>query len=123
MPGPFDALLAASDAIVDKVFAEAFAFTPMREIVNGKPIADSNRDEIAAVMATFDNGGRLLVAGSAVPPERASTGPMLTVLETLMPQGVKTSDRFTRASDGQVYEVRDKRPDGLGRLLVFLAER
>lgn len=111
----FDAALTAADAAVDTIYAEAFAFAPMKA---GAP--DATRDAIAEVVAVFD--GVAIVRREDGMTARITADPQLSVLAALIPQGVRRGDRFTRAATGKVYEVRGMRPDGAGRLMADLVE-
>lgn len=122
MAGQFESLLATADAAVDTVFAEAFAFTPMREVKNGRPVASTTRSAIAAVTAVFDMPAQVSDVGGPGGPNRVTAAPQLSVLATELPEGVLRFDRFTRAADGKVYEVVEAKPDGLGRYLLALVE-
>lgn len=122
MAGQFESLLAAADAAVDTVFAEAFAFTPMREVKNGKPVPSSTRSPIAEVTAVFDAPAYVQSVGSPTGPNRVNATPQLTIVASELPEGVLRFDRFTRAADSRVYEVTEVKPDGLGRYILALVE-
>ena len=122
MAGQFESLLATADAAVDTVFAEAFAFTPMREVKNGRPVASTTRSAIAAVTAVFDMPAQVSDVGGPGGPNRVTAAPQLSVLATELPEGVLRFDRFTRSADSKVYEVTEVKPDGLGRYLLAMVE-
>ena len=120
----FASLLGVADATLDTTFSEAFSFTPMREVRNGSPVVDTSRSAIASLAAIFDDRGLLLALapGAASTLERQSAGPMISVLASHLPQGVRRPDRFTRGLTGRAYEVRAVDPDALGRIVLTLAE-
>lgn len=118
----FDDMLAAADVTVDAVYAETFAFQPMREVVNGDPVADESRPALAAFAAVFDEPGILAAAGrDAV--RHVSAGPALSLRDGEGPATIRRLDRFVRARTGTVYEVTAVVPDDFGRRVVTLVER
>lgn len=112
---PFDALMAVADARIDATFGEPFAFAPMK---SGAP--DTTRDVLPEVAAVFD--AVAIVRREDGMTARITADPQLSVLTSLIPQGVRRGDRFTRAATTKVYEVRGVRPDGVARIMIDLAE-
>lgn len=117
MPTPFQTAAATAEAAIDVVFAEAFSFAPMVVPPNGVAASDGSRAAVASFAALFDAGG-LHVAGT---PPLTATAPQL-VFAASATGPVRTGDRVTRLATGRVYELRDPKPAGTGRIASALAE-
>jgi hypothetical protein len=123
----FERLLASAEAAVDRVNAEPFGFQPMRENVNGRAGADPARPPRRVQAIFTDLGFRLedgARGGGGNRPmlERSSSGPVISVRESELPEGVRRLDRLTRERTGAVYEVKGVDPDGLGRTMLRVVE-
>ncbi len=116
----FHRLMAVADASIDRVNAEAFAFAPMREVVNGRPAADPTRQP-GILMAVFDAPAERMTLGANGGADRVTSGPTISVRASLLTD-VRRFDRFTRVRDGKVFEVTAPGPDGIGRIVARVVE-
>jgi len=120
MPPRFAADMAVARGRIDERYAETFTFSPMHEVKNGEPSADTTRDTLSGVVAIFSGPGELqnFAGGGEMPV--ASNMPRLYLTASLVPQGVRRFDRFRRDDDGISYEVSQALPDESGGLVVTL---
>lgn len=119
----FDSLVVRMDQTVDRIYAEDFSFAPMVTTPNSRPQPDASRAKVASLQAAFLDAGELLKVGESGGPDRSSSQPMISVVDSLLPQGVRQGDRFTRLKTGKVYEVTRTDPDGVNRSLLTVVER
>ena len=121
----FDGALAVADTAVDTVFGELFSYQPRRETFGGETVLDTNRDAVAGVLGVYSDGGRHQktegVSGEPV-TGFVTSPPRFSYVTSQIRSPVQRLDRFTRLSDGQVYEVAEggALPDGNNRTLVEL---
>ena len=121
MATPFQAAAAAAETAIDAVFAEAFSFAPMTVPPNGVATADTDREEVASLPALFDAGGLRVTPGAPGTVPVTTLAPQI-VFAAAATGPVRTGDRMTRLATGQVYELRDPKPAGHGRIASALAE-
>lgn len=128
----FGARIVAANAQIDAEFADALAYTPMREVVNAEPQPDATRSAGTA-RAILLQPGAMLGAGWSLNAmhDRAASEPMLFFMARGVLADVRRFDRFTLSSSRhnpdltgtKTYEVGDGPiPIGFGRYRATLVE-
>ena len=122
----FDEVLGQVDSAIDDIFGEQFSYQPRRETFGGETVADTARHGVASVLGVYSDGAQHQMAEGASGEPIAgfvTSPPRFSYVTSQIPAPVQRLDRFTRLSDGQVYEVAEggALPDGSNRTLVELA--
>jgi hypothetical protein len=118
----FETMLHVIDTPIDSVMAELFDYQPMKERRNATAIVDPLRSPLTDIVAIIDTRALELQAGDRSGPERLTASPYISVQDVMIPSGIQRLDRFIRKKTGQVYEVAEPKPDGLGRTLCIIRE-
>ncbi len=126
MSSPFDAAMAAADAVLNGVFGEGFLITPKTlgaeddGDVDAAPRRDPRRSVISATL-TFHEApteyfpaARGIARNSAQPMVGADI--MLSVLAVDLTWQPRAGDLAYRKNTGLTYQVAKVQPDGAGRI-------
>jgi hypothetical protein len=122
-----DSFAVASEGI-DEVFGECWSYQPMAKASpNGRPAPDSSRavvDSFVAVyLGPYARASSGIIRRQGLGPERpghASDRPVCDVTLCRLPYPPRACDRVTRLQTGDLYEIVEPRPNGVGRSALDL---
>ena len=122
-----DSFAVASEGI-DQVFGECWKYLPMaKPSPNARAAPDSSRiivdSFIAVYLGPYARASSGIVQRQGLKPERpghASDRPVCDVTLCRLPYPPQSGDRVVRLKTGDLYEIVEPRPNGIGRSALDL---
>lgn len=117
-------------AAIDDTMGELVTVTP---VSSSKPNFPAMPDPSRAVTATAvftnrakdvimgDNAGRMS-SGHSISPIVSTSEPVFSFAYGTLPLALTQGCRITRLCNGEVYEVKDVKPDGVARIVVPVSQ-